>query len=267
MNRMNKIKRTNRPNDSNEPDESSAVAEAASEGQKNNTERKIQVLRRLSSILIILGILGILLPFFNSFLLARNSDIDLSSLSGASMQKAMENAEMVPFNEIKEVGFVNFWPLLGKWQAEDIAAELHIPSLDIALAIFNSASNTNLLAGAGLLFADRHMEDTNFVITGHRVQGKGVLLHSLMDAELGKSIYVTDKENIYVYRIVDMQEKDTSALYMLDESRNEDYAVSSIISIMTCYQGRSSSRWFVIGALEEVIPYDEALLSREYSFE
>ncbi len=229
--------------------------------EKEKNAKKIKITSTLGTILIILGILGILLPYFNSWLLGRNSDIDLTGISAAQMQAAQKTGEDVPFDEIKEVGFFDFWPLLGKWKTEDIAGELIIPSLDIDLAIFNDAENINLLAGVGQLLPDRPMGEGNYVLTGHHVQGKGTLLHNLMDAEIGAKIYITDKDKLYIYKVLETVQKDTDAIHMLDEERLDNYDdKDAIVSIMTCYRGQANSRWFVIAGLEEVTAYDPALI-------
>ncbi|MDO5016353.1 MAG: class A sortase, partial [Eubacteriales bacterium] len=218
-------------------------------------DSKIKLLRSLGTVLMVLGILGLLLPFFNSWLLSRNSNIDLAEISAESMAKAWDNEQPTPFDEIKEIGHTDFWPLLGQWKPEDIMAELAIPDVEIDLAVFNSASNTNLLAGVGTLLADREPDAGNFVLTGHHVRGKGVLLHNLMDAKTGQMIYLTDKNKIYVYRVIDTAQKDTDAVYMLDIDRNKAYEADSILTIMTCYQGNVSSRWFVVAELEATLDY------------
>lgn len=229
-------------------------------------DRRIKLIQGLGTVFIIIGILGILLPFFNAYLIARNSNIDLSAITAEDMRANLQGSEGVPFDSIKEIGYFDFWPLLGKWREDSIIGELIIPSLDLHLALFNSASNENLLAGVGQLFADRKFGDPNFVLTGHHVQGNGVLLNRLMDAEIGKTIYISNKENVFIYRIVDAVQKDVDAVHMLDSARNEFYNVDSIVSIMTCYQGKVSSRWFVIAALEDIVPYTEQVLQTEYNF-
>lgn len=230
--------------------------------EKAKNAKKIKITSSLGTILIVLGILGILLPYFNSWLLARNADIDLTAISADQMQAAQRTGGDVPFDAIKEVGFFDFWPLLGKWKAEDIAGELIIPSLDIDLAIFNDADNINLLAGVGQLLPDRPMGKGNYVLTGHHVQGKGTLLHNLMEAEIGAKIYITDKDKLYIYKVLETVQKDTDAIHMLDEERLENYdKEEAIVSIMTCYRGQASSRWFVVAGLEDVTDYDPALIS------
>lgn len=239
---------------------SSPKKELSPEELAKNAQR-IKITSTLGTILIILGVLGILLPYFNSWLLARNSDIDLASISAEQMQAAQNTGEDVPFNEIKEIGFFDFWPLLRQWQVGDIAGQLIIPSLDINLAIFNDADNANLLAGVGQLLPKRPMGQGNYVLTGHHVQGKGTLLHNLMDAEIGSKIYITDKDKLYIYKVLETVQKDTDAIEMLDEDRLAVYdGEEAITSIMTCYRGQASSRWFVIAGLEEVTDYDPALI-------
>lgn len=230
------------------------------QGQEKASSRSQKVLHRLSSLFILLGILGLCLPLLNNLLLRRNQTIDLSSLDAESLKRNAESVEYVPMDEIREIGYFNFWSDLGKYRPDEIVGEVFIPSESIALPIFGNARNANLLAGVGQLFPDRRAGEGNYVISGHRASGKGILLHNLMDVKEGATVYITDLETLYIYRVIHTVEKATDAVNMLSEDQTDNYGGKPIVSIMTCYNGKSSSRWFVIAELEETLPYDPTLI-------
>lgn len=235
---------------------------------KERNPRVVRILGRLGTVFIVLGICGILLPFLNNYLIRRNSQIDLSRISAQTMALNQQNGEAIPWNEVREIGYVDFWPELGKADIGQIVGELHVPSVGITLPVFNTSSNANLLAGVGELFPDRAMGQGNFALSGHYVQGNGVLLHNLMDAEVGRTIYVTNKEHIYVYRIAEVVKKGPEAVHMVEEGQVREYPeADAICTIMTCYNGKANARWFVVGTLEATVPYDPAILSREWGGE
>lgn len=245
-------------------------ATEAANGEENGVSAqkkkgKSAVFQYLGIIFIILGFLGLALPFFNNFLIAHFGHMNLHSITAEDMERNMKDAKYFPLEDIQEIGFFNFWSQLGKAKDDEVVGELVMPSLHIDLPIFSNSSNENLLAGVGMLYPDRHPGVGNYAISGHRAQGKNVLLHNLMDADIGDTIYITNKKYIYVYRVVNTVQKDTDAVHMLEDSQTENYSNKPIVSIMTCYNGKADSRWFVVGSFVTVLPYNEAVLKTEYT--
>lgn len=234
------------------------------ENKQPAKNRAVRLLRRLSTIFLFLGIIGLLLPFLNNYLITRNSRFDLTSLSSREMQENLKSAYYFPMEKIEEIGYFNFWGELGKAKRDEIIGELHIPSVDIHLPLYHNSANANLLSGVGMLYPDRTMGEGNFAISGHRPNAKGALLHNLMDVEIGTTVYLTDKEKLYIYRVIDTAQMDTSAVYMLAEDQVEKYNDTPIITVMTCYNGKSDSRWFVVGKLVDTLDYDGAIVVKEW---
>ena len=234
---------------------------------KKKADKRITLIHRLGVVFIVLGLLGLMLPLVNNTLLRMNSRINLHNISAEDMERNFENAEYFPIEKIEEIGYVNFWPLLGKSHDDHIIGELVVPSVGIDMPIYSSSSNENLLAGAGLLFPNRRMGVGNYTLAGHRASGKNILMHNLMDVEIGKTIYVTNKRVIYAYKVVSTVQKNTDAVEMLDDSQTEKYENSPIVSLMTCYNGQGNSRWFVIGKIAGFMPYSPEALEKEYEGE
>ena len=234
---------------------------------KKKADKRITLIHRLGVVFIVLGLLGLMLPLVNNTLLRMNSRINLHNISAEDMERNFENAEYFPIEKIEEIGYVNFWPLLGKSHDDHIIGELVVPSVGIDMPIYSSSSNENLLAGAGLLFPNRRMGVGNYTLAGHRASGKNILMHNLMDVEIGKTIYVTNKSVIYAYKVVSTVQKNTDAVEMLDDSQTEKYENSPIVSLMTCYNGQGNSRWFVIGKIAGFMPYSPEALEKEYEGE
>lgn len=234
---------------------------------KKPADKRITLIHRLGVVFIVLGLLGLMLPLVNNTLLRMNSRINLHNISAEDMERNFENAEYFPIEKIEEIGYVNFWPLLGKSHDDHIIGELVVPSVGIDMPIYSSSSNENLLAGAGLLFPNRRMGVGNYTLAGHRASGRNILMHNLMDVEIGKTIYVTNKRVIYAYKIVSTVQKNTDAVEMLDDSQIEKYENSPIVSLMTCYNGQGNSRWFVIGKIAGFMPYSPEALENEYEGE
>lgn len=247
--------------------DSETESQKEAQNGKKKADKRITLIHRLGVVFIVLGLLGLMLPLVNNTLLRMNSRINLHNISAEDMERNFENAEYFPIEKIEEIGYVNFWPLLGKSHDDHIIGELVVPSVGIDMPIYSSSSNENLLAGAGLLFPNRRMGVGNYTLAGHRASGRNILMHNLMDVEIGKTIYVTNKRVIYAYKIVSTVQKNTDAVEMLDDSQIEKYENSPIVSLMTCYNGQGNSRWFVIGKIAGFMPYSPEALEKEYEGE
>ena len=247
--------------------DSETESQKEAQNGKKKADKRITLIHRLGVVFIVLGLLGLMLPLVNNTLLRMNSRINLHNISAEDMERNIENAEYFPIEKIEEIGYVNFWPLLGKSHDDHIIGELVVPSVGIDMPIYSSSSNENLLAGAGLLFPNRRMGVGNYTLAGHRASGKNILMHNLMDVEIGKTIYVTNKRVIYAYKVVSTVQKNTDAVEMLDDSQTEKYENSPIVSLMTCYNGQGNSRWFVIGKIAGFMPYSPEALEKEYEGE
>lgn len=132
---------------------------------------------------------------------------------------------------------------------------LRIPSVNLEMAVLRGVYNDNLLLGCGTLREDQEMGQGNYPLAGHYSAYDGVLFNRVIDLGPGTMIYLTDKRNIYVYRVYDnVVVPETSHEYIQDSV--SDRAGGPVISLMTCYySGSSGKRVFVQGLLQDVIPY------------
>lgn len=255
---MEKQPKSTLPQETNTPTPPSSSAKLATPADTEGRQSGISVIRILAIIAMISSVVLFALPFINAGLIKKYSQINLNSISAETMAENLVRPGPEVKDEIEEIGVFNIWPWLNNYDEDNIIGQLTIPDLHVNLAIFKDTTNANLLAGTCQLKQKQKMGEGNFTLSGHRAKGKGVLLHNLMEADIGARINLTDKKNIYVYRIVDTVQTKTDAVDMLEDQQTSKFHDRPIISIMTCYFGKSSSRWFVIGELVTVLPYSVA---------
>ncbi|MGZ7204728.1 class A sortase, partial [Streptococcus pyogenes] len=84
-----------------------------------------------------------------------------------------------------------------------------IPDFGVNLPIFKGLSNVALMYGAGTMKEDQVMGQGNYTLASHHVFGiagaSETLFSPLEKSKAGMKIYVTDKENIYVYVITEVE--------------------------------------------------------------
>ena len=232
---------------------------------KKETSIKVKIIRALGTLFILLGIAGLLLPYVNNFLIRKNQlDFDYKYISKEEMKTNLERAVMFPVDQIREIGHFDFWKDLGKADRNKVVGEIHIPYQDIHLPIFSDSANENLLAGVGMMQPEQKMGEGNFLLSGHRPNAKGALLHEAMKIKQGNTIYLTDKDKIYVYSVRETNKYPTDAVFMLEDRQVMKYDNNPILTLMTCYNGKTDARLFVVAELIDVLPYDPVTLNREY---
>lgn len=134
---------------------------------------------------------------------------------------------------------------------------LIIPSAGIRLPIYNRANNYTLALGVGKsYYLDSEIAKGNFVLAGHNMERRGVLLSDLYKAQIGQEIILTGYQGQqYKYRItskkivspyvklVDGKPVAGSAFYLPKEGEKP------IVTVYTCAAG-GLDRLVVQGTLE-----------------
>lgn len=76
---------------------------------------------------------------------------------------------------------------------------LAIPDLKMNLPIYRGATPEGMFYGAGTLYPDQVMGESNYSIASHHSIHKDLLFAPLLNAEIGQTVYMTDLDKIYVY--------------------------------------------------------------------
>lgn len=158
--------------------------------------------------------------------------------------------------DVDELGIVK------KGNTNEHIGFFYIPSINVGLNLYGVMNDNNTIAGVSTMGTNYTMGKGNYVVTGHSARtftSKNILLTKLQDVKKGDKIIVTNETNIYVYETIDARKTGDDAIYMVEQNRVNDLNVGPLITIMTCYNGRSNlGRWFVTGKLVDTQPYSEA---------
>lgn len=140
-----------------------------------------------------------------------------------------------------------------------------IPQLDINLPIFKGVDNISLLYGAGTMKPNQVMGKGNYTLAGHNMTGfssdLSILFTPLMKATKGMTIYTTDKENIYQYRIDEIKTVTPNHIEVLDDTPNKNE-----ITLVTCAEAEAVHRTVIHGTLSAVTPYTKATSEMSAAF-
>lgn len=228
---------------------------------KNTFKKKIPLI--IGILLIIIGIVIVMLPNISKEQIKQQSiEIVKEVEEKTTIQELKENLETpttFEFEEIKSIGLTEtLQSITGtKVNHKQLIGQIVIPSIEINLPLFNGLTNNNLLAGVATMKGKQVMGERNYTIAGHYVLGGNYLFSNLLDIQEGAIVRITNKENIYEYKIYKTEKVPADSLYLLEDSESEKYGLP-IITLMSCYYyGNNDVRWFAIGELINTYPYSK----------
>ena len=231
----------------------------------------MKILRKIIFLLLVIsGVILILLPTYSKIKLRDEVQTAVKVIEEVTPEEIKENEakeqpeEIFNFEQVEEISptatFLDNRPI----DKSLLIGQLVIPSLEMNLCIFKGTTNYNLLRGIGTMKADEKMGEGNYTLAGHNNGDKKLLFGSLLDIMQGAIVRITDKTDIYEYKIYDTKVVDSTALDLL-ENAEADKVGKPIISLMTCDKGTwTSNRFFALGKFVKKYKYDkETMESKE----
>ncbi|AOM81736.1 class A sortase [Salisediminibacterium beveridgei] len=135
-----------------------------------------------------------------------------------------------------------------KLDHDAVVGSIVIPSVDVALPILYGATHDNMMVGAGTMKPGQAMGEGNYALSSHAVQNPGLLFTPIRHIEAGELMYVTDKEQVYVY--------EASYREVIEPTRIEvihDQADRRMLTLISCHASDGSDRIVVQGDLVDVV--------------
>ena len=221
---------------------------------KNNKQRKkggkLQVYLGVFLIIIALGLLA-MDPVKNWMIERGTSQNTIGNLTREDIESNM-NADVTynwddietldAFTVISDNVNPNHLPTIGG---------MAIPNVGMNLPIYKGVSNEGMYLGAGTLYPEQAMGESNYPIASHHSINDDLLFAPLMRVEHGDLIYLTDLDRIYVYEIDTIKQVAPTAMEVVEPT------VNPIITLITCDYSLNE-RVIVQGALVEEVSIDDA---------
>lgn len=216
--------------------------------------------RVISIILIGLGLILIITPNIRNMIVKNKTKEINKMIDAISYDDILKNQESdVEYNyeAVEDVGLASVLFSSIAFDNKNLIGQLTIPDLDIELPLLKGLTNSNLSVGAATMKDDQVMGERNYSVSGHNMKNKDILFGRLMDIEVGTTVYITDKNEIFEYDIYDVVVVPDTAIYMIEDLEAEKKG-KPIISLMTCYySSKTGKRFFALGQLIDKYPMEE----------
>ena len=229
---------------------------------QKNTKRKKNMRRNLlinilAGFLILLSIALI----FNSkirdmFIVWNTNKYQVSQLTKEKIEENEETVGNFDFESVKSLSSEAV--LSAQWNSQQlpVIGGIAIPELEMNLPIFKGLDNINLFYGAGTMKPNQEMGKGNYSLASHRIflgeKADQKLFSPLANAEKGMKIYLTDKEKVYTYEIVEVKIVTPDRVDVIEDREGIDE-----LTLVTCEDSNATERIIVKGNLKEIKSYTE----------
>lgn len=214
--------------------------------------------KKLFILLITVGIILLLIPTLMDLAIMHYSkNISIEEITGEEMEENNKRQAEFDFTAIRDVEISSLIDGVLNFDSELVIGTITIPDLDVYLPIMKGLTDANLISGVATMKPDQVLGQGNYTLAGHYNKNKNILLGSLLDINIGSTVYLSDKKMVYEYQIYDtVIVPDTAKDMLLDEKAEE--RGKPILSIMTCYYtSKNGKRFFALGELINQYPAEK----------
>ena len=225
--------------------------------RKKNKRRNL-LINILAGFLILLSIALIFNSKIRDMFIVWNTN--KYQVSQVTKEKIEENEETVGNFDFESVKSLSSEAVLSaQWNSQQlpVIGGIAIPELEMNLPIFKGLDNINLFYGAGTMKPNQEMGKGNYSLASHRIflgeKADQKLFSPLANAEKGMKIYLTDKEKVYTYEIVEVKIVTPDRVDVIQDREGVNE-----ITLVTCEDAAATYRTIVKGNLETSVDYDKA---------
>ncbi|MFK4898981.1 class A sortase [Lactococcus petauri] len=138
---------------------------------------------------------------------------------------------------------------------------LSIPDINLELPVFNGITYETMMYGAGTAKPNQQMGKGNYALASHTIFNSfngsiitNLLFGNLIYAQSGQSIFLTDKDKSYEYKIDNIYSVDVSQGNIIEDHKNKKE-----ITLYTCTTLTGDERLVVHGTLVNTSKYKGGL--------
>ncbi|MBD7936428.1 class A sortase [Cytobacillus sp. Sa5YUA1] len=154
---------------------------------------------------------------------------------------------------------------------ENVLGAIIIEELDLSLPIIHGTTTENLLVGATTVLNEQKMGEGNYVLAGHHMRDDTLLFSPLLKAKEGMEINITDKKDVFTYKVTDIKLVHETNLNVLNSTE------VPTLTLLTCdvYNMKTQKRIVIVAELVKRLDYKifdttfhdgEKIIKPTYSF-
>lgn len=210
----------------------------------------------VSVIAFLFGVLVFFSPNIGQHLIKSKGSKEIS-ISHVEMQKNLnKKGEFIP-EDVRPLTTTEL--LANQFSKADLPGIgiISIPDINLELPVFNGITYETMMYGAGTAKPNQQMGKGNYALASHTIFNSfngsiitNLLFGNLIYAQLGQSIFLTDKDKSYEYKIDNIYRVDVSQGNII-----EDHKDKKEITLYTCTTLTGNERLVVHGSLINTSKY------------
>lgn len=228
-------------------------------------------MRRTLILILLTGIIlsGICLFMFPLFwektVIEQNNNIikEMKDISSATLEENKNKVAEYDFSQVEDINAIDIFKEKKQWNPNYAIGIIKINSIHLCLPIMKGISNSNLNIGTATMKEKQEMGKGNYALAGHYNPNADILFGGIMNIKIGDIILITDKTDIYEYKVYQTKVvKDDEIIMITDEiARTRG---KPVISLMTCYySSKTGKRYFVIGEYVNKYPFIDTIFQND----
>ena len=166
------------------------------------------------------------------------------------LQGKGDSDSMFDYDSVETLEVMDINPVINR---ENVIGGVYVPSVGINLPIMYGVSHNILLTSIGTMKPNQQMGEGNYVLIGHNSYNPNILFAPIRNISKGDSIYVTDKNKVYEYSMVDSEVVEPSRGDVMDDVEGKQ-----LVSLISCFSADGSDRIVVRGELKNIHDYSKA---------
>ncbi|GKQ42634.1 class A sortase [Companilactobacillus sp. RD055328] len=199
--------------------------------------------RFLVSILMIIGLVLIFNQQIMEFIVGQLSENQIEQVTKSNIKEGKASKGDFDFEDVKPFSPTEVGKGMTNNYGFPVLGQLEVPSVGVKLPIGKGVSTSVLNKGAGTMKPDQQMGEGNYSLAGHHVRGRYILFSPLVDVKIGASIYLTDLDHVYKYKIYSKEVIQPSDVKTIDDVEGK-----KIVTLITCAD-LGTKRWAIKGEL------------------
>lgn len=210
----------------------------------------------VSVIAFLFGLLVFFSPNIGQHLIKSKASKEIS-ISHVEMQKNLnKKGEYIP-EDVRPLTTTEL--LANQFSKADLPGIgiISIPDINLELPVFNGITYETMMYGAGTAKPNQQMGKGNYALASHTIFNSfngsiitNLLFGNLIYAQIGQSIFLTDKDKSYEYKIDNIYRVDVSQGNII-----EDHKDKKEITLYTCTTLTGDERLVVHGTLVNTTKY------------
>lgn len=204
-------------------------------------------------------------PVVNNFIApkklesAYKNNLDASDIKD-NLNRLKENEDnLFDYESVETLKAMDINPVINK---QNVIGGVYVPSVGVNIPIMYGTSQDVLRNAIGTMKPEQELGKGNYVLIGHNSRNPDILFAPIRRIEKNDPIYITDKDKVYEYKMVQSEVVEPSRVDVM-----EDVEGKELVSLISCYSDDGSDRIVVQGELTNVYDYGKGSKNIKNAFD